>query len=76
MTIFYFLSPQLSSVRMQGLLLLIFVKHVHLPFIRDIHTHYTRTGLYGYWVRAVTCSLMVLCASPWAHAGTRDMGVN
>jgi len=36
---------------MQGLLLLIFVKHVHLPFIRDIHTHYTRTGLYGYWVR-------------------------
>ncbi|XP_040471222.1 inositol polyphosphate 5-phosphatase K isoform X1 [Falco naumanni] len=47
------LSPlgyiKLSSVRMQGLLLLIFVKHVHLPFIRDIHTHYIRTGLYGYW---------------------------
>ncbi|XP_068512506.1 inositol polyphosphate 5-phosphatase K isoform X1 [Anas acuta] len=47
------LSPlgyiKLSSVRMQGLLLLIFVKHVHLPFIRDVHTHYTRTGLYGYW---------------------------
>nr|XP_030143937.3 inositol polyphosphate 5-phosphatase K isoform X1 [Taeniopygia guttata] len=47
------LSPlgyiKLSSVRMQGLLLLIFVKHVHLPFIRDIHTDYTRTGLYGYW---------------------------
>ncbi|XP_074778884.1 inositol polyphosphate 5-phosphatase K isoform X2 [Athene noctua] len=47
------LSPlgyiKLSSVRMQGLLLLLFVKHVHLPFIRDIHTHYTRTGLYGYW---------------------------
>lgn len=47
------LSPlgyiKLSSIRMQGLLLLIFVKHVHLPFIRDIHTHYTRTGLYGYW---------------------------
>ncbi|XP_049657741.1 inositol polyphosphate 5-phosphatase K isoform X2 [Accipiter gentilis] len=47
------LSPlgyiKLSSVRMQGLLLLVFVKHVHLPFIRDIHTHYTRTGLYGYW---------------------------
>ncbi|NXT21483.1 INP5K phosphatase, partial [Syrrhaptes paradoxus] len=47
------LSPlgyiKLSSVRMQGLLLLIFVKHIHLPFIRDIHTHYTRTGLYGYW---------------------------
>ncbi|XP_065503397.1 inositol polyphosphate 5-phosphatase K isoform X1 [Caloenas nicobarica] len=40
---------KLSSVRMQGLLLLIFVKHVHLPFIRDIHTQYMRTGLYGYW---------------------------
>ncbi|XP_069729818.1 inositol polyphosphate 5-phosphatase K isoform X2 [Phaenicophaeus curvirostris] len=47
------LSPlgymKLSSIRLQGLLLLIFVKHVHLPFIRDIHTQYTRTGLYGYW---------------------------
>ncbi|XP_015735942.1 inositol polyphosphate 5-phosphatase K isoform X2 [Coturnix japonica] len=47
------LSPlgyiKLSSIRMQGLLLLIFVKHAHLPFIRDVHTHYTRTGLYGYW---------------------------
>ncbi|XP_009674199.2 inositol polyphosphate 5-phosphatase K isoform X2 [Struthio camelus] len=47
------LSPlgylKLSSVRMQGLLLLIFVKYVHLPFIRDIHTQYMRTGLYGYW---------------------------
>ncbi|XP_062471760.1 inositol polyphosphate 5-phosphatase K isoform X3 [Pezoporus occidentalis] len=47
------LSPlgyiKLSSVRMQGLLLLIFVKHVHLPFIRDLHTQFTRTGLYGYW---------------------------
>ncbi|XP_071673211.1 inositol polyphosphate 5-phosphatase K isoform X2 [Patagioenas fasciata] len=40
---------KLSSVRMQGLLLLIFVKHVHIPFIRDIHTQYTRTGLCGYW---------------------------
>ncbi|POI27117.1 hypothetical protein CIB84_009132 [Bambusicola thoracicus] len=47
MTILYL--SQLSSVRMQGLLLLIFVKHAHLPFIRDVHTHYTRTGLYGYW---------------------------
>ncbi|XP_067422115.1 inositol polyphosphate 5-phosphatase K isoform X2 [Emydura macquarii macquarii] len=47
------LSPlgyvKLSSIRMQGLLLLVFVKHAHIPFIRDIHTHYTRTGLYGYW---------------------------
>ncbi|NXK85364.1 INP5K phosphatase, partial [Formicarius rufipectus] len=47
------LSPlgyiKLSSIRMQGLLLLIFVKHVHLPFIQGIHTQYTRTGLYGYW---------------------------
>ncbi|XP_019401416.1 PREDICTED: inositol polyphosphate 5-phosphatase K isoform X2 [Crocodylus porosus] len=47
------LSPlgyiKLSAIRMQGLLLLVFVKHAHVPFIRDIHTHYTRTGLYGYW---------------------------
>lgn len=49
MTILYL--SQLSSIRMQGLLLLIFVKHDHLPFIRDVRTNYTRTGLYGYWVK-------------------------
>ncbi|KAG9485866.1 hypothetical protein GDO78_008771 [Eleutherodactylus coqui] len=40
---------KLSSIRMQGLLLLIFVKHKHIPFIQDIQTNYIRTGLYGYW---------------------------
>ncbi|TRY83162.1 hypothetical protein DNTS_020664 [Danionella cerebrum] len=40
---------KVTSVRMQGLLLLLFAKQVHLPFIRDIQTTYTRTGLYGYW---------------------------
>ncbi|NXP21545.1 INP5K phosphatase, partial [Scytalopus superciliaris] len=47
------LSPlgyiKISSVRMQGLLLLIFVKQVHLPFVQSIRSQYTRTGLYGYW---------------------------
>ncbi|XP_053131241.1 inositol polyphosphate 5-phosphatase K isoform X2 [Hemicordylus capensis] len=47
------LSPlgyvKVSSIRMQGLLLLIFAKHAHLPFIRDIQSQFTRTGLYGYW---------------------------
>ncbi|XP_063305993.1 inositol polyphosphate 5-phosphatase K isoform X3 [Pelobates fuscus] len=38
-----------SSIRMQGLLLLVFVKHRHIPFIQDIRTNYIRTGLYGYW---------------------------
>ncbi|KAG8590227.1 hypothetical protein GDO81_006685 [Engystomops pustulosus] len=40
---------KLSSIRMQGLLLLAFVKHKHIPFIQDIRTNYIRTGLYGYW---------------------------
>ncbi|KAA0703940.1 Phosphatidylinositol 4,5-bisphosphate 5-phosphatase A [Triplophysa tibetana] len=40
---------KVTSVRMQGLLLLLFAKQVHLPFIRDIQTTYTRTGLFGYW---------------------------
>lgn len=47
------LSPlgyiKVSSIRMQGLLLLIFAKHAHVPFIRDIKSQFTRTGLYGYW---------------------------
>ncbi|KAM9320861.1 inositol polyphosphate 5-phosphatase K isoform 3-T3 [Gastrophryne carolinensis] len=40
---------RLSSIRMQGLLLLTFVKLKHIPFVQDIRTNYIRTGLYGYW---------------------------
>ncbi|WP_204281231.1 hypothetical protein, partial [Proteus mirabilis] len=39
---------KVTSVRMQGLLLILFAKQVHLPFIRDIQSTYTRTGLFGY----------------------------
>ena len=48
------LSPHLSQVtsqRMQGLLLLVFAKYFHLPFLRGVQTETTRTGLGGYWVR-------------------------
>ncbi|KAK7926164.1 hypothetical protein WMY93_008474 [Mugilogobius chulae] len=40
---------KVTSVRMQGLLLLVFAKQVHLPFIRNIQSTYTRTGIFGYW---------------------------
>lgn len=40
---------KVASVRMQGLLLLVFSKLQHVPFIRDIRTTYTRTGMFGYW---------------------------
>ncbi|KAF3840797.1 hypothetical protein F7725_006659 [Dissostichus mawsoni] len=40
---------KVTSVRMQGLLLLVFAKQMHLPFIRNIQTTYTRTGIFGYW---------------------------
>ncbi|KPP75478.1 hypothetical protein Z043_105271 [Scleropages formosus] len=40
---------KVSSVRMQGLLLLVFSQLAHLPFIRNIETTYTRTGIFGYW---------------------------
>ncbi|XP_055432944.1 inositol polyphosphate 5-phosphatase K isoform X2 [Bubalus kerabau] len=47
------LSPlsfvKISSVRMQGLLLLIFAKYQHLPFIQVLSTKSTPTGLFGYW---------------------------
>ncbi len=51
---------QVSSIRMQGLLLLFFSKLEHVPFIRDIQVTYTRTGLYGYWVRAWHCKLAIV----------------
>ncbi|XP_068442006.1 inositol polyphosphate 5-phosphatase K-like isoform X2 [Clinocottus analis] len=40
---------KVSSIRMQGLLLLCFCQMQHLPFIRDLQARYTRTGMYGYW---------------------------
>ncbi|XP_037663871.1 inositol polyphosphate 5-phosphatase K isoform X1 [Choloepus didactylus] len=47
------LSPlsfiKVSSVRMQGLLLLVFAKHQHLPFIQILSTKSTPTGFFGYW---------------------------
>ncbi|XP_034547417.1 phosphatidylinositol 4,5-bisphosphate 5-phosphatase A [Notolabrus celidotus] len=38
-----------TSQRMQGLLLLVFSKYFHLPFLRGVQTETTRTGLGGYW---------------------------
>lgn len=35
---------------MQGVILLLFAKYYHLPFLRDVQTDCTRTGLGGYWV--------------------------
>lgn len=48
---FFPLLIQVTSIRMQGLLLLVFAKQIHLPYIRKIQTNYTRTGIFGYWVR-------------------------
>ncbi|XP_078106884.1 inositol polyphosphate 5-phosphatase K [Sander vitreus] len=38
-----------TSQRMQGLILLVFAKYFHLPFLRGVQTETTRTGLGGYW---------------------------
>ncbi|XP_051518660.1 inositol polyphosphate 5-phosphatase K-like [Myxocyprinus asiaticus] len=38
-----------TSQRMQGMLLLVFAKYYHLPFLRAIQTQTTRTGLGGIW---------------------------
>ncbi|XP_010640465.1 inositol polyphosphate 5-phosphatase K isoform X2 [Fukomys damarensis] len=47
------LSPlsfiKISHIRMQGLLLMVFAKYQHLPFIQILSTKSTPTGLYGYW---------------------------
>lgn len=48
---------QVTSQRMQGLLLLIFAKYFHLPFLRGVQTETTRTGLGGYWVRRLLTPL-------------------
>ncbi|XP_043967839.1 inositol polyphosphate 5-phosphatase K isoform X1 [Gambusia affinis] len=38
-----------TSQRMQGLILLVFAKYYHLPFLRGVQTETTRTGMGGYW---------------------------
>ncbi|XP_070572000.1 phosphatidylinositol 4,5-bisphosphate 5-phosphatase A-like isoform X2 [Ptychodera flava] len=47
------LAPQgyikVKDIRLQGLVLLLLVKLEHVPFVRNIHTNYTRTGLGGLW---------------------------
>ena len=47
---------QVSTVRMQGVILLLFAKYYHLPFLRDVQTDCTRTGLGGYWVSVEAAS--------------------
>uniref|UniRef100_A0A3Q2PQW2 Inositol polyphosphate-5-phosphatase J n=1 Tax=Fundulus heteroclitus TaxID=8078 RepID=A0A3Q2PQW2_FUNHE len=49
LTQLYISVPQVTSQRMQGLLLLVFAKYFHLPFLRGVQTETTRTGLGGYW---------------------------
>ncbi|XP_002747867.1 inositol polyphosphate 5-phosphatase K isoform X2 [Callithrix jacchus] len=47
------LSPlsfiKVSHVRMQGILLLVFAKYQHLPYLQILSTKSTPTGLFGYW---------------------------
>ncbi|XP_048838108.1 inositol polyphosphate 5-phosphatase K-like [Brienomyrus brachyistius] len=40
---------KVSSIRMQGLLLLLFSRLDHVPFIHHIETTYTPTGFWHYW---------------------------
>lgn len=51
LTQLYISVPQITSERMQGLILLVFAKYFHLPFLRGVLTETTRTGMGGYWVR-------------------------
>lgn len=41
----------IKSLQMQGLLLVVFTKRLHLLHVREVETEYTRTGLGGMWVR-------------------------
>ncbi|XP_074244442.1 inositol polyphosphate 5-phosphatase K isoform X3 [Saimiri boliviensis] len=47
------LSPlgfvKVSHMRMQGILLLVFAKYQHLPYLQILSTKSTPTGLFGYW---------------------------
>lgn len=42
---------KIKSVRLQGLLLVVFCLRKHLLNVREIESEYTRTGFAGMWVR-------------------------
>lgn len=44
---------KIKSVRLQGLLLVVFCLKKHLLNVREIESEYTRTGLAGMWVRLI-----------------------
>lgn len=50
---------------MQGLLLLIFAKQIHLPYIQKIQATYTRTGIFGYWVRVAAAAPRAVDVKPF-----------
>ena len=54
---------------MQGVILLLFAKYYHLPFLRDVQTDCTRTGLGGYWVSMGAARALVLSAWPGPSPG-------
>ncbi|NXP06138.1 PI5PA phosphatase, partial [Thinocorus orbignyianus] len=56
-----------STVRMQGVILLVFAKYYHLPFLQDIQTDCTRTGLGGYWVSVAPGEVVVGWLPPRSH---------
>ncbi|XP_014675560.1 PREDICTED: inositol polyphosphate 5-phosphatase K-like [Priapulus caudatus] len=40
---------KVKSIRLQGLLLLLFTRRRHLPFLRNVESTFTRTGFAGFW---------------------------
>lgn len=54
---------------MQGLLLLVFAKYQHLPFIQIISTKSIPTGFYGFWVRTEVIRAMSWETYHWVGKG-------
>ncbi|XP_072034350.1 phosphatidylinositol 4,5-bisphosphate 5-phosphatase A-like [Amphiura filiformis] len=52
---------QVSSIRLQGILLLLYARMLHLPFLRNIQTDFTRTGLGGAWGNKGGVSIRMDC---------------
>lgn len=58
---------KVHTIRLVGIILSLFTKRKHLLSIRDIETSYTRIGLKGLWVSAVTAPMIVALPGlmPW-----------
>ena len=54
---------QVSSVRMLGISLMVFVSRDDVKYVTNVEAQYTRTGFAGYWVGLLNAFMSILASN-------------